>query len=93
MLQNILNLEGVSLLDKKQQKFIEGGDTGSCGYTLVSYTLSPNGGIDTYRWTVYGVSKEQALQEVANGFSLGHDEARWCCDSCNTASWLSGEVG
>ena len=73
MFNEILNLEGVTLLSKKQKQLVTGGviPPGTCAIQ------GGNGFVG-----VSGVSKEYALQHsTANG---GH----WCCDSCQSATWL-----
>lgn len=82
MLQNILNLEGVAVLNKKQQRIVNGGlVSGTCAYTY-SYTVTD---YDGNSWEVTatetGVSKATALENVAGG-------GNWCCASCGSASWL-----
>jgi len=84
MLKNILNLNGVSVLNKASQKAILGG-SGTCGYTATYY--DPNG--NSYTHTVYGVSQDEALWQVGVALHNGYDNARWCCDSCSSASWLN----
>ena len=74
MLENILNLEGISVINKEQQKMVLGGriTPGTCawqggnGYSGVS-----------------GVNKDYA--EGASQANGGY----WCCDSCCSVSWLS----
>ncbi|MCX2682115.1 hypothetical protein OOZ15_19350 [Galbibacter sp. EGI 63066] len=90
MLNKILNLEGVTVLDKKQQKLVNGGE-GGCGAYIPAgqsgNTTSfepPNGGASTgsNKPTVfYDISYAEA-QSVIQGVS----GARWCCASCSTAS-------
>ena len=76
MLKDILNLEGVEVLSKHQQKFISGGN-------IPSGTCAVQGGNGYYG--VSGVSKAYAIE--AAGATGGH----WCCDSCQSATWLSLE--
>lgn len=82
ILNNILNIEGASVLNKEQQKSILGGEgSGTCGYIV----FAPEGFTPTIR---YGVDRETAWQALAAGTQpgLGH----WCCDNCDTATWLDG---
>ncbi len=87
MLKSILNLEGVSILSKKQQKTFLGGmmAEGTCGYHYVSWTtnwIDDMAVMVVNPVTVYGVSKDEAIAIAgANG-------GNWCCDSCSTASWI-----
>jgi hypothetical protein len=77
MLKNILNLEGVELLSKTQQKRINGGllaeGGGSCCVTVV-------GNVATDRQC--GMSKSEAKSEAATVASWGGVRAYWCCASC-----------
>ena len=76
MLSDILNLDGVSVLDKNQQNEVKGG-------VVPGGTCAVQGG-NGYAG-VSGVSKAYAMEAaVATG---GH----WCCDSCQSAIWLSQE--
>ncbi|TDE52701.1 hypothetical protein [Flavobacterium sp. GT3P67] len=80
MLKNILNLEGVAVLSKVQQKSINGGvdasleaDSGSCCVTVV-------GNVSTDRQC--GMSKSEAISEANTVASWGGVRAYWCCASC-----------
>jgi len=79
MKKQILNLEGVAVLTKEQQKMVSGGDGGTCA--AVYYSTDQYGNV----WAniTMNVSKEYAQQwgSIGNG--------RWCCDSCGSASWLN----
>lgn len=76
MLQNILNLDGVTVLNKKQQNSINGG-------YLPEGTCAVQGG-NGYAG-VSGISIAYAQEAAAA--TGGH----WCCDSCQSATWLSQE--
>lgn len=92
MLENILNLDGITILNKQQQSQIKG--SGTCAaYTpgvglfeiskndfegTVPYVTGDSDGI-----TYQGINKQQALDIIA-----GIPGAKWCCESCSTASWL-----
>ncbi|MDX8554959.1 hypothetical protein MK851_15190 [Tenacibaculum sp. 1B UA] len=79
MLENILNLEGLTVLEKKQQESVNGG--GTCGYTTTFITYDYDGNAYETTVTDYGVSKADAKKAVSAG-------GRWCCESCGSASWL-----
>lgn len=86
MLNEILNLNGVTALNKKQQNVINGG--GTCAFYLPagSFTQEQFGDYTldiTCPCTKTGVSKSEALAAVS-----GVSGAKWCCDSCSSASWL-----
>ncbi|WP_375239903.1 hypothetical protein [Aurantibacter sp.] len=80
MLKNILKIEGLSVLNKKEQESVNGG-TGTCGYTTTFITYDFDGTAYETTVTDYGVSKADALSAVSNG-------GNWCCASCGSASWL-----
>jgi len=86
MLSKILNLDGVSILDKNQQTDVKGGG-GTCAYYLPSGSVSTEfmgGNLELgCPCVATGVSKDDALGAIS-----GIEGAKWCCDSCNTASWL-----
>ncbi|MEM6814919.1 MAG: hypothetical protein AAF600_11050 [Bacteroidota bacterium] len=90
MLNNILNIDGVELLSRDQQKTIK-GSLGTCGAYLPSgsqpaqdmiisgESFSHNAdGSEVWR----GISKDEAMALIE-----GNSGARWCCDSCSSASW------
>jgi len=83
MLDNILNLEGVSVLSKKQQKAINGK---GCGFTATAYL--PNG--DSYTYTFYddNATKADVMDGLSYAYGIGASEGNWCCASCDSASWL-----
>ena len=81
MLNNILNLEGVSVLNKKQQKIVNGGKAGTCAAIVTN-----DQGVSAI---IYDVSKADALQAAGWGASQGYSN-NWCCDSCGSASWMQG---
>jgi len=79
MLKNILNLEGVAVLSKKQQQNIKGGD--QCNLTIIR----PNGDRET-GWYVPGLSsnpqeQESAAQGVCGNF-LSSGYASRCFYDC-----------
>lgn len=80
MLNNILKIEGASILNKEQQKSLMGGGSGTCGYIV----FAPEGFTPTIN---YGVDKETAFQALAAGTEPGL--GRWCCDNCDSATWLN----
>ncbi|MGW8121132.1 hypothetical protein ACV07N_00620 [Roseivirga echinicomitans] len=80
MLSNVLNIEGVSLLPKEQQKAINGGYIVESGTCAVIVFREPGFSPDIYR----NISYETTQQAIAAG-GLG---GRWCCDSCDEATWL-----
>ncbi|MCZ8331496.1 MAG: hypothetical protein O9282_09315 [Flavobacterium sp.] len=69
-----MNLEGVAVLSKEQQKGVNGG-AGTC-----AYILGRNGDGEPIGAT--NVSLAEARAATAGG-------GRYCCDSCSTASWIS----
>jgi hypothetical protein len=83
MLKNILSLDGVTVLNKNQQKAVNGGLANGSGTCAAFVPCSLPGEHDdscgggSY---VYNVSKSEAQAHVANG-------GYWCCDSCSSASW------
>ena len=86
MLENILKIEGLSVLNKKEQESVNGGKSlnggrGTCGYTTTFITYDFYGNAYETTITDYGVSKNDALSAVRNG-------GNWCCTSCGSASWL-----
>lgn len=85
MLQNILHLEGVSVLNKKQLKEINGN---GCGYTYTVY--GNNGSSITYTNYDDNLTLAQVKKYSENNMVNGADSAHYCCASCAGASWLSG---
>lgn len=83
MLNDILDLEGVSTLSKKQQKAVNGN---GCGFTATFY--APNG--DSYTMTVYddSLSLSDVYDAASGAMVAGADSAHYCCASCGDASWL-----
>lgn len=86
MLQNILNLDGVTVLNKKQQNSVNGGlssSGGTCSYIMRKYESDGS----YYEFIETGVSKTEAVN--ASGYaSENWSSGNWCCDSCGSASWL-----
>lgn len=75
MLQSILNLDGISVLNREQQKRVLGGvPPGTCAWEG-----------DGHYSGISGTSREYA--EGASQTLGGH----WCCDSCCSVSWLDNE--
>ncbi len=74
MLNEILNLEGVAILSKEQQKSVNGG-TGSCA------VLITNG--DGEVLVQWGSKSEIKHLGGAGGGN------RWCCSGCSTATWIN----
>ena len=79
MLQNILNLDGVTVLNKKQQKVVNGGKEGTCA----AQVTNANGDMIV----ITDVDISTAQQAAGYGASLGLSN-NWCCDSCGSASWM-----
>ncbi|RTY91367.1 hypothetical protein [Flavobacterium sp. GT3R68] len=80
MLKSILNLEGIAVLSKVQQKSINGGivagleaGSGGCCVTVV-------GNVGTDR--ACGMSQSEAIAEANTVASWGGVRAYWCCASC-----------
>ena len=78
MLNNILKIEGATVLNKEQQISIKEGGRGTCGYIV----FAPEGFTPTIK---YGVDRETAWQAIA----AGPNGDLWCCDSCDEANWLN----
>lgn len=79
MKNSILSLEGVEVLSKNQQKNVYGGlfapvDDGGDFGTCCAQTQN---GVP-----YCGLSKARAIQVAA------HNNGRYCCDGCATASWM-----
>ena len=98
MTKSILNLEGVQVLSRNEQKNVNGGKLpgGSGGGTCAAYwpdstqqTLNSatyyadNISVNNNTWVFSGMSSADA-QAVASAKPGG----RWCCSSCSSASWL-----
>ncbi len=75
MLKNILNLEGVAVLTKEQQKSVNGG-RGTCAVRM----LNGDGEIL--------VMQNLSLAEVTAAGGNGGGNS-WCCASCGTATWIN----
>jgi hypothetical protein len=80
MLSNILNLKGVTVLDKNQQAMVKGGEQCFLRITegdSVSYEYSPNS------------SSSGANDHCLAHLSAGADRCQYDCDGDGfTASWL-----
>jgi len=86
MLNQLKQAQNVKELTDSEKLNIKGG-TGTCAY------FKPSGRISTVSngWTLSGdcpcvhrgVSKSEALAAIS-----GVEGARWCCDSCDQATWL-----
>lgn len=63
-------------LTKKQMNEVKGGVSGTCAFIVPGTNGKPD-------FIMEGVSKDIALMSIQ-----GHSGARWCCDSCQDASWL-----
>lgn len=76
MLQNIKNLEGVTLLSKEQQKSVSGGlaEVGTC-----AFYGGTNGDGEPIGMAGVSMADAQAGAAAVGG--------HWCCSSCSTASW------
>lgn len=81
MKRQILNLEGVAVLTKEQQKMVNGG-TGTCAYRT---SFVDADGVIHIR-TVRGVSQAEAFN-AATSMAMDGGSGNWCCDSCGSASW------
>lgn len=63
------------------KKILGGVAEASTDHTCAVDCRMPDGGI------VRGISKQWALQLYNECVGLGYS-ANWCCDSCDTATWL-----
>lgn len=80
MLKNILNLEGVILLKKGEQKNISGGTGGGTCCVIITHgggTFS-NGAITQ----TCGLTKSQAKSAALSAALEADTRGQWCCDSC-----------
>lgn len=75
MLENILNLNGISVLSKQEQRNVNGGINGGCA------VLMTNG--DGERLVFHG-TKAEITEAGGNGGGN-----RWCCESCGSATWIN----
>ena len=87
MIKDVLNLKGVTVLNKKQQRYVQGGGTGTCGYTRMMIEVYFNEEVGHFTTRIvedraYGVDMQTARRRAGEGIN-----GRWCCDSCATASW------
>ncbi len=78
MLENILNLEGVTVLNKKQQSFINGAGDKPCRV----FVRNKNGGY----WSdnVFSVAEAQAAYNSGDRYSDGSFASGYCCASCGS---------
>lgn len=74
MLKNILNLEGVTVLNRKQQKEILGGASNGCAY---------QGGNGYYG----SVGPNLSFSHVE--WAASQTGGYYCCASCCSVGWLS----
>jgi hypothetical protein len=80
MLKNILNFEGVSLLNKEEQKSVNGGvASGTCA----ALVTAPNG----RQVLSYDINRATVNDIVEHGTAAGY-RVQFCCTQCPTASWL-----
>lgn len=85
MLNNILNIEGATVLSREKQKMIKGGEEGTCAILLYGSAPDTWGTELSFAPEVQtGISRQTALDRLADSPYGG----RWCCDSCDEASWL-----
>jgi hypothetical protein len=91
MLNNILKIEGVSLLPKEQQRAINGGfiDGGGCGIKVngVWVSVADDNGNGTTReeaegamWTT--VNRDAWDPNTASIINVNGTVDGWCCDNC-----------
>ncbi len=78
MIKNILKLDGVKTLEKRELVKVNGGTKGTCGYHYI--TFDENG--RHQHNGVYGISKTEAKSE------FNKHGGNWCCDGCSGASWI-----
>lgn len=87
MKKTILSLEGVEVLSKKQKISIIGGislDTGEGSCCALIYRTCGLNGDRICSSTTCG-HDSSTVQSLASSEAGG---GRWCCKSCETASWL-----
>ncbi|WP_375239905.1 hypothetical protein [Aurantibacter sp.] len=82
MLKNILKIEGLSVLNKKEQESVNGG-TGTCAYIMRKYEADGS----YYEYVETGVSQSEAFN-AATYAGANWAGGNWCCSSCSGASWL-----
>lgn len=73
---NVMNKFAAQQLSKKQMNEVKGGASGNCAFMIPATATHA-------AFVMEGVSKDTALSSIS-----GHSGARWCCDSCSSASWL-----
>lgn len=81
MLENILKIEGLSVLNKKEQGNVNGG--GTCAYRMRKYEADGS----YYEYVETGVSQQEAFN-AATYAGENWAGGNWCCASCGSASWL-----
>lgn len=101
MLKNILNLEGVAVLSKEQQKNINGGygleplnpglgggggGTGTCAFLIPKCTAPGEHGPHCNNGSGPIVVRNVDKQTAEAG--AGAYGGNWCCSSCSGASWF-----
>ena len=86
MLNNILNIEGVSLLPKEKQRAINGGfiDAGGCGVLVegVWYPVLDSNNSGTTREEAEGSLNTNVNYDLPNMVVVSGYVSGWCCDSC-----------
>ena len=86
MLNNILNIEGVSLLPKEKQKVIHGGSSNGCGVKIDGFWF-PIPDLDGDGATIDDATSALNTNVSyphpgGSGVWVGGDVEGWCCDSC-----------
>lgn len=81
MKKSILNIEGVKVLSRNEQKSVNGGlaDVGTCA----ALVTAPNGA----QVLSYDIDKATVNGIISGATSSGY-RVQWCCSSCSSASWL-----
>lgn len=82
MKKSILNLEGVQVLSRNEQKNVNGGLADASG-TCAALVTAPNGN----QVLSYDIDKATVNGIISGATSSGY-RVQWCCSSCATASWL-----
>lgn len=84
MLNNILNLEGVTVLSKEQQRKVSGGAPGTCNALITNPATGKTA-------LLADVNKATVDDAIANGTAAGY-RVQWCCKSCADAPWLGNST-